>query len=159
MALVPWAVSLVYEHRVGDIVHLDVLEMHVGGRADRRCGPCLNPHAIGPAADGAILDKDTHHGLFVRVLPEAADADAVARTAVHPLDKDLLAPVTNGDAIVPGLDGGVNNIDPDRSSDVDPVCVEAVARRGHGEMLERHVLAAQDVYVELLAIERRYVVD
>ena len=159
VALVPWAVILVDEHRVADVIHLNILEMHVGGGGDFRVGPRLDPDAVLRADEGAIPDEDTFHGFLILVLSKTSNADSVARAAGHARHDDLSTTVANGDAVVPGLDLGIFDGDPRGSPDVDTVRVRAILRGRHSKVLEGEIVAAQNIYVKLFAVECGYAID
>lgn len=117
-----------------------------------RIGPGLDPDSILCARERAVPDIHALHRLFVRVLSEAADADPMSRPAIDAGDGDLLASIAEGDAVVAGFDVGVGDVDSDGSSNVDPVCVEALSWGRDREVVEGQVVAPQHVHVELLAV-------
>lgn len=147
---------MVDEDRIPDIVHDDILKVHIGRSPGRGGWPGLNPDTVHGAGYGAILDKDPDHRLFALVLPKAANTYAVARPTGHGRDIDLLAAVTNGDAVIASLDMGVHDDDPVGSADVDSICVGAISGSSHIDMLEGDVLAAQDIDMEFLAVQGSY---
>ena len=158
--MVPGAVLLIDEDRVGNFVHHDILEMHIGGNTlFRGSRPCFHSHAVGCASESAILNEDTHNRFFIRILTETPHADAVARPTGHSFDVYLLAAIANRDTIVSGLYGCIYYFDTSRAPNVDSISVSAVSRRSYGEVLEGKVLAAQNIDMKVLAVKGSYVLD
>lgn len=53
-----WTIRLIYNNRIGHIVHDNFLKCHIGGcAASRRISPCLNPDAIRSIAHFAVFDN------------------------------------------------------------------------------------------------------
>lgn len=124
MAFVIRTIKLVYNNRVSNIIHNNPLKAHVRRHAVSRIRPRLNPNAVIGVGERAISHGDPFDGLLIGVLPEAADADAVAGGPTgDPLHSDLLAPVPEGDAVVASLDFGVGYAEVEGAADVDAVCV------------------------------------
>lgn len=83
----------------------------------------------------------------------------MTRPASYSCDVYLLTAITNGNAIVPSLDAGVNNVDPSWTTNVDSICVGTISGRGDGNVLEREIFAAQNIHMELFAVKGSYVLD
>ena len=158
-ALIPRAVLLVYHHGIPDIVHYDVLEMHVGSRALSRVGPCLDPNSVLGVPKSATLDVDSLDGLFVRVLAKTSYADTMSWTACDFGDCDLFATVAERDTVVPRLDVRIKDFNVCGAPDVDAVCVRAVLVCNDFDMLECDIFASQYIYVELLTVQRCHLLD
>lgn len=159
LAIVIWTVVLIDEDRSGHVLHRDVLEAHVGGDAARGVWPRLDADPVHCVGEGAVPHGHTNHGLLVMVLAEAPNADPMARPARHALNAHLLAPITERDAVVTGPDVGASDVDPRGAAHMDPVSVEAVLRCVDRDVLERHVLAVQELHMEQLAVEGGDVLD
>jgi len=80
-------------------------------------------------------------------------------SAPYICDSYLLAPLANGDAIITGDNVWINYVDPLRSSNVNSIGVETMSRGFHWKPLEGEVFAAEDIDVELLAIDGSYVLN
>ena len=80
-------------------------------------------------------------------------------SAPYVCDSYLPAPPANGDAIITGHNVWINNVDLLRPSNVNSIRVGTMPRRFHRKSLEGKVFAAEEIDVELLAIDGSHVLD
>ena len=81
--------------------------------------------------------------------------DAVAWTALDVPDEHVRGAGPQGDAVVAGAGGGVEDAHVPGVADLDAVGVGAVRRRDDPDALDRHAAAVEDGHVEFLAVEQR----
>ncbi|KAG6400608.1 hypothetical protein SASPL_137449 [Salvia splendens] len=123
-----------------DVVDLDVADLDKGGVDEVEVG------------DGALLHGYPSYVLLLHVIPQTADADAMAWPALHVLDEDVAEFVPKRDAVVSRLDDGIENTDVVSSGYVDAIGVRAFIRGGDSEALEGDVAAGDAVDVEVFAV-------
>lgn len=143
---------LVDEDWVVDVLHDDVSVANVRHIRLERGSPALDPQPIVGAIEHTVLDPDVAHVELIGVLPEAPDADPVARSAPDTVYVDLTAPRAERDAVIPSGDDRVGDLDVFRVAEVDPISVGALRRGDDAEALELDVGAPQHVHVEVLAV-------
>lgn len=76
----------------------------------------------------------------------------MARPARHSFHIYLLAAIANGDTIISGHYVCVGYVNPGRTPNVDSIGVEASFGRRDGEVLERKVVAAEEIDMEVFAV-------
>jgi hypothetical protein len=101
-ALIPWAVPLVYENRIVDVIHDNVLKMYIRGKARRRIRPCFDSHTSHCVCKSAANNSNPRHRLFILVLTKTSYADSMARSTMYSLDKYIPTTVTERDTIITG---------------------------------------------------------
>lgn len=145
-------IILVDENRIPHIDHVNVAEENIWDQTRHGRRPCLDPYAVIGADEGAVYDVNAGDQVSV-VLPDAADADAVAGTACDLRDSDVPAAGNHGDAVVAGLDDAVGDADVVGWSDLDSVCVGAVVRRRQPYLRNSQTVACKDVEMGVLAVD------
>lgn len=159
VAIVPWAILLVNQHRIANILHYYVLEMNVRSSTGVGIWPSLDSDSVLGVYESATGDEYALDRLFVGVFSKTSYADTMSRPARYLCDCYLLATVSDRDTIVAGLDVGVENFDVGRTANVDSVCVGTISWCNGFEVMERYVSASQNMDVELLAVPRGHVLD
>lgn len=81
--------------------------------------------------------------------------EAVPGAAFDVLDEDVLAACANGDAVVPGGDDGVGDLDVGGVAEMDAVGVGAVLRGGDGHVCDLYVSAVDHLAVEPHRVQER----
>lgn len=93
LAKVPRAVFLVDYHGIADVLHPDVLKVHIRDDPGEGCWPRLDSDAVICAREGAVPHIESIYGGLVPGSPQAADADPVARPTVDTCHMDFLGTV------------------------------------------------------------------
>ena len=151
-ALTVWAVTLINEDRIGNIVHDNVLEMYVRSNSRRGSRPCFYSNTILCTAKGATNYSNSWNWLFILVLSKTSNTDTMARSTSYLVNSNIMVSITNGDAIITCSNIGIGNGDLRWTSHVDSISVGAICRCSYGNMLELQVLAFQKVDVEKFAV-------
>lgn len=136
VAFSTWAIHLINEHRVADVLKNDILKMHIRDHTRVRSRPCFDSNTIISANKTAILDKHTNHWLFTRISTKATNTNAMTRSTSDFSDVKLLCFIADGDAIISSGERGVCDVHSARSRDVDAICVGATAWSTHLEVEE-----------------------
>ncbi|KAG6395344.1 hypothetical protein SASPL_145987 [Salvia splendens] len=153
------AIMLIDDDRIFHVIYYIALECDIGNKA-RWGGPeRLDPEPVFGVFEIAIGYSNRPDFLLPVVLPEAPDADAVARAAVDPGDVHVGDSVSDGDAVVSGGDGCTDDSDVVGFSEVDAVRVGAVGRGRGTDVFYGHRVAVVDVEVELFAVDGMDVLD
>lgn len=151
------AVFLVDDDGIVDVVHDDIFEFDVGGgNADGRRLPWLDSYTVGGVGEGAIYNVYPRHIMLVAVLPQAANADAMAGAAGDFGDVDVLSPRPERDAVVSGAYLRFRDLYVLRFTDVNPIRVGAITWCSDFNASDVHAVALEDDYVEELAIQGSY---
>ena len=79
-ALTVWAVTLINEDRIGNIVHDNILEMHIRSTPKRARRPCFDSNTILCIAKGATNYFDSWNRLFILVPSKTSNANTVRNT-------------------------------------------------------------------------------
>ena len=158
-ALIVWAVTLINEDRIGNIVHDNILEMHIRSTPTRGRRPCFDPNTILCIAKGATNYSDSWNRLFILVPSKTSNADTMARSTSYLVSSNILGSITNGDAIVTCSNIGIDDGDLRWTPDVDSIGVGAISGCNYSNMLDLQVLAFHNVYVEKFAVLRFNVMD
>jgi hypothetical protein len=151
-ALIPWAIPLVYEDRIVDVIHDNVIKMHVRGRARRRIRPCFDSYTSHCVCKSATNNSNPRDRLFILVLTKTSYADSMARSTVYSLDKYIPTAVTEWDTIITSGNLWVNHINLGWTSDVNSIRIRACFRCFDSNMIECKILASQNIDVELFAV-------
>ena len=158
-ALIVWAVVLINEDRIANIVHDNILEMYTRSSPRRGSRPCFDSNTIFCIAKSGTNNSDSWNRLFVFVPSKTSNTDAMARSTSYVLNSNILGSITNGDAIITCSNIGIGNVDLRWPSYVDSISVGAISRCSYGNMLELQVLAFQKVDMEKFAFLRCNVLD
>ena len=158
-ALTIWAVALINEDRIGNIVHDNILEMYVRSNSRRGSRPRFSSNTILYTTKGATNYSNSWNWLFILVLSKTSNSDTMARTTSYLVNSNILGSITNGDAIVTCSNIGIGDGDARWTPDVDSISVRAISRCSYGNMLDLQAFASQNVYVEKFAILRLNVTD
>ena len=81
-ALTIWAVALINEDRIGNIVHDNILEMYIKSSSRWGSKPCFDSNTIRCTAKGATNYSNSWNWLFILVLSKISNADTMARSQV-----------------------------------------------------------------------------
>lgn len=149
---VVWAVVLVYEYGILDIVHGHFFKadpLH-----ESFAGPCptLDPHPILSTFKSCISQRHILHPFFFHILSQASYTDAMAWTAFDAFHPQVLRAWADGYAVITGSDGGADDGHVAWALDVYAVCVWAVPGCYNVYSLEAHVAAAVYDNVEHLTV-------
>ena len=158
-ALTIWAVTLINEDRIVNIVHDKILEMYIRSNSRRGSRPCFDSNTILCIAKGATNYFNSWNWLFILVLSKTSNADTMARSTSYLVNSNILGSITNGDAIVTCSNIGIGDGDARWTSDVDSIGVRAISRCSYGNMLDLQAFASQNIYVEKFAVLRLNVTD
>ena len=153
-ALTIWAVALINEDRIGNIVHDNILEMYIKSSSRWGSKPCFDSNTIRCTAKGATNYSNSWNWLFILVLSKISNADTMARSTSYLVNSNILGSITNGDAIVTCSNIGIGDGDARRMSDVDSIGVRAISGCSNGNMLDLQALTSVNVYVEKFAVLR-----
>ena len=151
--MVPRAVLLVDEDWVANFVKDDILKMNTGsgGGASRRW-PCLDPQPVVSSLEGAVYNLNVVDILLPSVSSKASHTDSVSRTAHNFFNEEILHPISHGDAVISCGDLSVEDLDSLTSSQMDTVSVGAFSWSDDLDVIKGHVLAADNVEVEIFGI-------
>lgn len=83
----------------------------------------------------------------------------MSRTAGNTGDSDLFASVADGNTVVAGSDVRLGDVNAARLADMDSVSVNTGFWGPDSELLKRQILAAENVDMEILAVDGGYVPD
>ena len=158
-ALIVWVVALTNGDRIGNIVHDNILEMHIRSTPRRARRPCFDSNTILCIAKGATNYSDSWNRLFILVPSKASNTNTMARSTSYLVSNNILGSITNGDAIVTCSNIGIGDGALRWTSDVDSISVGAISRCSYGNMLDLQVLASHNVYVEKFDVLRFNVTD
>lgn len=152
------AILLIDDDGVIDLIDSNVLNGKMWNSAWLGGSPCLDSHPICSTNEGAVSYVHEWH-IVTSTLAKASNADSVARTAVNSADFYLVWYKTEGYAIVPGGDHWIQDFDVVWCTNVDSVGVRAVTGSWYGDVLNRYVMARKKVNVDVVAVDRCYVMD
>ena len=153
-ALTIWAIAMINEDRIGNIVHDNILKMYIRSNSRKGSRPCFYSNTILCTAKGATNYSNSWNWLFILVPSKTSNVDTMARSTSYLVNSN-----TNGDAIVTCSNIGIGNGDARWTSDVDSISVRAIFGCSYGNMLDLQALASQNIYVEKFAILRLNVTD
>jgi len=151
--LVPRAVLLVDEDWVANFVKDDILKMNTGsgGGASGRW-PCLDPQTVVGSLEGTVLNRNVSDILLPSVPSKASNTDSVSWTAHNFLNEEILHPISHGDTVISCGDLSVEDLDSLTSSQMDTVSVGAFSWSDDLDVIKGHVLATDNVEVEVFGI-------
>ena len=151
------AILLIDQYGISHIVHDDIFKMYVGGHSWGRFRPGLDPHSVVGSSDGTVLDPDSLYRFFIWVFAQASDTNAMSRATGQPLHADVVASISNRNAIIAGLYIRICDVEAVYVADVNPICVAAETRCNNGNMINVGVVTTIYAHVKELAIHRCYV--
>ena len=135
-ALTIWAVALINEDRIGNIVHDNILEMYVRSNSRRGSRPCFYSNTILCTAKGATNYSNSWNWLFILVPSKTSNANTMARSTSYLVNSNILGSITNGDAIATCSNIGIGDGDARWMSDVDSIGVRAISGCSDGNILD-----------------------
>ncbi|KAG6436775.1 hypothetical protein SASPL_101677 [Salvia splendens] len=157
---VPWAVLLIKDDGVSDLDHGKVDETNV---RDCECGwgggPCLDPNPVVSVGKGAPLHGYPFHVFLLHIPSQTTNDNAMPWSAFHVIDEHVGKVIPHGDAVVAGLDYGVDDPYAVASGYVDAVGVRAVRKNEDCEVLKRDIVTGDAVDVEVLDVLGNHVLD
>ena len=153
-ALVVWAIFLINDHWIADILHDNTFKVHIGGTATFRCWPALYSYTIQSTGDGAVGNKDTLNRQFIVIPSKTSNTDSMARSTCHFAYVNFFGTITNWDAIVPGSYVWICDDYSSGMSNVNTISVGTVPRCCDCEVLECYIVASEKIHVKQFAVQR-----
>ena len=151
-ALTIWAVVLINDDRIGDIIHDNILKMYIRSNSRGGSRPCFDSNTIICIAKSGTTNCDSWNRFFILIPSKTSNADTMARSTSYLVNSNILGSITEGDAIITCSNIGIVNGDLRWTSHVDSIGVGAICRCSYGNTLELQLLASQNVDVEIFAV-------
>lgn len=83
LTIAGWAILLINDDGVVDILHINVLKGKIEDIACKRASPCLDPQAILSAIEGAVSHSQSTYIVFISRPTKASDTDAMAGATLN----------------------------------------------------------------------------